>query len=536
MKNKIYYSVIIAVLSAVMFAGCADDTGSTPESAANDTDTATEEKEEADRSGMDFNADYSDIKTGKINAGVSVHDPSVYKDNGTYYIFGTHMTAAKTDDLRTWDRIADGYRPSNKIYGGLYDEDKDAFHYAGRKTSHMRTDDGTDHVWAPDVIYDKKMGKYLMYVSLSSTWNASEIAMLQSDTIDGTYEYVAPIVYSGEAKKADIAETDITDYMDIDEAKDTYTLAGEYLFNKYPNAIDPTVFYDKDGKLWLVYGSWSGGIFLLELDEETGLAIHPGTSDEEAGVDVYYGKRLIGGGHKSIEGPYILYDEDADCYYLFVSYGSLTAHGGYQIRVFKSDKVDGEYVDMNGNYPQIEDKDHSEFGLKLSGNYELPSLERAYMATGHNSAMVDDDGKRYIVYHTRFDNGQENHSPRVKQYFLNKEGWPCMLPYVTSGETISDSGYSMEEVVGRYYFIDQGTAIDDKIASPEIVYLTEDGKAVTKDKEGTWSMDDGSYYMNISIDGTDYSGVFCKQADEAGTEVMTFTAVGNNKSIWGVKY
>ena len=101
---------------------------------------------------------------------------------------------------------------------------------------------------------------------------------------------------------------------------------------------------------------------------------------------------------------------------------------------------------------------------------------------------------------------------------------------------ISDSGYSMEEVTGRYYFIDQGTAIDDKIAEPSIVYLTEGGKTVTEDKEGTWSMDDGSYYMNISIDGTDYSGVFCKQEDEAGTEVMTFTAVGDNKSIWGVKY
>ena len=111
-----------------------------------------------------------------------------------------------------------------------------------------------------------------------------------------------------------------------------------------------------------------------------------------------------------------------------------------------------------------------------------------------------------------------------------------MLPYATSGETISDSGYSKEEVTGRYYFIDQGTAIDDKIAEPLIVYLTEDGKAVTEDKEGTWSMDEGAYYMNISIDGTDYSGVFCEQADEAGTEVMTFTAVGNNESVWGVKY
>lgn len=47
-------------------------------------------------------------------------------------------------------------------------------------------------------------------------------------------------------------------------------------------------------------------------------------------------KRLLGGGHKSIEGPYILYDEESGYYYLFVSYGSLTREGGYQMRVFRS--------------------------------------------------------------------------------------------------------------------------------------------------------------------------------------------------------
>ena len=93
--------------------------------------------------------------------------------------------------------------------------------------------------------------------------------------------------------------------------------------------------------MWMVYGSWSGGIFLLEIDEKTGLVIHP-KEDEKNGVDPYFGKRLLGGGHKSIEGPYILYDEESGYYYLFVSYGSLTREGGYQMRVFRSKTVDGE--------------------------------------------------------------------------------------------------------------------------------------------------------------------------------------------------
>ncbi len=42
--------------------------------------------------------------------------------------------------------------------------------------------------------------------------------------------------------------------------------------------------------------------------------------------------------------------------------------------------------------------------------------------------------------------------------------------------------------------------------------------------------------MSITYDGTAYSGVFCQMNDEAGTQVMTFSAVGNNESVWGVKY
>lgn len=62
------------------------------------------------------------------------------------------------------------------------------------------------------------------------------------------------------------------------------------------------------------------------------------------------------------------------------------------------------------------------------------------MATGHNSAFVDDDGRKYIVNHTRFDNATEEHEPRVHQFVVNEEGWPCMLPYATSGEKVSDMG------------------------------------------------------------------------------------------------
>lgn len=283
----------------------------------------------------------------------------------------------------------------------------------------------------------------------------------------------------------------------------------------------------------MTYGSWSGGIFLLELDPETGLIIHP-EADEENGVDPYFGKRLIGGGHNSIEGPYIQYDEKSGYYYLYVSYGGLDRVGGYQIRVFRSKTPDGDYVDMNGAYPSI-GYDHSKYGLKLSGNYYLPGCKYAYMATGGQSAFQDTDGKQYVCYHSRFDHGDEYHEPCVKQVFLNEEGWPVLAPYTTKGETIAEEGYPKEELTGTYFFINQGKKINADIAQAELVILQEDG-TVSGAISGTWEMKAGTCYMTLSYDDVVYSGVFCRMKDEAGTDVMTFTAVGDNQSVWGVKY
>lgn len=486
-----------------------------------------------DNKERDYKVDYSGIATGSINARVAVHDPSIIKADGKYYIFGSHMVGGVTEDLRTWTRVGNGYNEKNSVYGNLFADGLHVFDYAGNKNSVIPTDDGGVHVWAPDPIYNETTGLYYLYYCTTSTWNASNLCYGVSESVTGPYEWKGALIYSGFNAKT-IEETNVLDVVSEDHAFDNYLSGDGYNFRDFPNAIDPSVFYDEDGRMWMVYGSWSGGMFLLELDPATGEVIHP-EADPENHVDPYYGKWLMGGNHKSIEGPYILYDDVSGYYYLFVSYGSLTRTGGYQIRVFRSETVNGEYVDMNGTYYEGKG-DHSLYGLKLSGNYMLPSLKRAYMATGHNSAFVDDDGKMYVVYHTRFDDGTENHSPRVKQFFVNEEGWPCMLPYATGGETVSETGYSKEEVVGKYYVINQGTEIDAKKAEPVMFYLEKNGKVYGDGIQGTWEMTKDTYYMKITYNEVEYSGVFCGMQDEAGTDVMVFSAVGDNESVWGVKY
>lgn len=472
-------------------------------------------------------ADYTNIETAANGARVSVHDPSIKVFDGKYYIYGSHMTGAVSEDMHTWEYIGNGYSSDNALFEDLFNEELTIFDYSGDQGN------GNYGVWAEDVMYNEAMGKYVMYFCTSSTFIKSNLCYATADKPEGPYEYQGALLYSGFTAD-DIDQTDVYDYVDEAYAAETYLKGnGEYNNQDWPNCIDPAPFYDADGRLWMTYGSWSGGIFLLELDPQTGLVIHPEV-DEENEVDPYFGKRLLGGGHQSIEGPYIQYDANTGYYYLYLCYGGLERVKGYQIRVLRSDKPDGEYVDMGGQRP-LKGYNNAYYGLKLSGNYYLPSCKYAYMATGGMSTFFDTDGKQYICYHTRFDNGNEYHEPAVKQIFMNEEAWPVLAPYTTAGETISESGYDRAELAGEYYFINQGMKIDSEIARPVMIDLNEDG-TVTGSIVGTWTVTEGTPYVHIIYDDHEYSGVFCAMKDQAGTDVMTFSAVGVNESIWGVKY
>ena len=524
MKKKLLRLVALCMLLAMLTAlvGCGGD-------------AQTESTYGPLPDNLDFNVNLSGIKTGGVSSGISVHDPSILAVDGTYYIYGSHMASAQCANLLRWKLMSDGYKQSNPIFGQIYDVYEQAFAWAGAPTSLTPTDDagngGGEHVWAPDVIYNPTTGLYYMYYCTTSTWNCSNLCFGTSETPNGKFEWQGILLYSG-FNKHNIQHTDVLNYVDEYEAAAEYlTAGGNYNHKEYPNAIDPSVFFDNDGRMWMVYGSWSGGIYLLELDPATGLVIHP-EDDPANDVDAYFGKKLLGGQHKSIEAPYIL--PAGGYYYLFVSYGSLVREGGYQIRVFRSENPDGPYVDMNGGTPYA--GGHQAYGVKLSGNYYMPSVNKAYMATGHNSAFVDADGRMYVVYHTRFDDGSERHSPRVHQFLLNEEGWICMLPYQTQGEVVSETGYAKEEVAGRYYVINQGTAINAEIAQPFILYFLEDGRVAGDGISGTWTCTEGTYYMHFTMGEQEFSGVFCQMPDEGGTTVMTFSAVGGNESVWGVKY
>ena len=98
----------------------------------------------------------------------------------------------------------------------------------------------------------------------------------------------------------------------------------------------------------MTYGSWSGGIFCLKLDEATGLRDKTVSYEENIHSDPYFGKKIAGGAYVSGEASYI--QKIGDYYWLFMSYGWLEAKGGYNVRVYRSKTPDGDYVDELGNF------------------------------------------------------------------------------------------------------------------------------------------------------------------------------------------
>lgn len=442
---------------------------------------------------------------------VAVHDPSIVKVDNTYYIFGSHLAVAKTNDLMNWTLIASGVSKSNPVIPDAMTEMSEAFGWAHTNT-----------FWAPDVIQLEDGRFYYYYCNCEGSKPLAALGVAVSDNIEGPYKDVQVILKSG---------------MD----NDTLSEDGDIYDPRYqPNVVDPCVFYDKEGKLWMMYGSYSGGIFILELDKKTGLPLEKG-----------YGKKLLGENHLRIEGSYVQYSEETGYYYMFLSFGGLDRKGGYNIRVARSLNPDGPYKDAQGNDmvnckgPSgtfFDDKAADDYGTKLMGNFHWNSVEGednskapGYLSPGHNSTLYQDEtGKYFLVFHTRFENKGENHEVRVHQMFLNENGWFVVAPYRYVGETIGT--YTEEEIPGAYKVINHQLDISSKVKVSENIVLKGD-HTVVGDWHGTWELK-GENTCILTIDGVVYCGVFLKQWDEVGLKnVMTFTVQSlEGKSIWGSGY
>jgi arabinan endo-1,5-alpha-L-arabinosidase len=227
------------------------------------------------------------------------------------------------------------------------------------------------HFWAPDIL--RLRDRYLLYYSVS-TWgkNTSAIALATNPTLNP------------------------------DDARFRWSDEGmvfrSWATNDF-NTIDPSVCLDREGRLWLAFGSFWSGIKMVELDPVTGKRC--------AGAKPIYALA----NYPQIEAPTLVARQEY--YYLFVNWGFCCRglDSTYSILVGRSRQITGPYLDEEGR------------DLLDGGGY--PFLQSADRFVGPGHAAVFSEGPQSLLsYH--FYDGQRRGAPTlaVRQLSWNTNGWP----------------------------------------------------------------------------------------------------------------
>ncbi len=391
---------------------------------------------------------------------VVCHDPSIFYDEVSkkYYAFGSHFAVVSSSDLINWKQENPEY-DATLLFGT-----KDFRSVIPQSDVFAGRDGNINSTWAPDVI--KHGDTYYMYFALTSAFGKGKscISRLSSKNILGPYSGEELLICSN----------------------DNYW--------EEPNAIDPELFYDKNGKLWMVYGSYFAGIYIKELHnsgENFGLPIEDG-----------FGKKIWWGGYSTgVEGPYVFYSTETDYYYLMVSEGNLMFN--YSMRIARSKNPNGPYVDVMGNDMVLTSVGK---GNKISGNYKYIRENLGQAALGHNS-VIKKDGEYYCIYHARSGYGStiyQNYTMKVSKLILNEDGWFTLAPNEYKGEKERQidrreiSGYEWDIII---HFQD---TIQD--FAKDMRYVFSESGAIILDhrKVGRYKLKGN--FIEIKIDDVTYKG------------------------------
>jgi arabinan endo-1,5-alpha-L-arabinosidase len=287
-----------------------------------------------------------------------VHDPSTFVKCGDEYWFfftGSGVGSAHSRDMKAWTLGPAVFDAAPAWVAGTVPLNRNA------------------HFWAPDVI---RVGeRYLLYYSVSSFGkNTSAIALATNPTLDPA------------------------------AANFKWTDAGVVLESKRTddfNAIDPALFRDDDGRLWMAFGSFWSGIKLVELDPATGKRLAPDSP-------------LHALAHaEQIEAAFL--HRHGGRYYLFVNHGLCCRNlsSTYNIRVGRADAITGPYLDREGR------------PLMNGGGTLVLGTEGPFIGPGH-AGIFAEGGREWFTCH--FYDGTRRGRPNlaIRPLTWDAEGWPVV--------------------------------------------------------------------------------------------------------------
>ncbi len=517
MKDSMRHSLFPALLALAFSLGaCGGGSGGSPAAAVTGGSTGSSGSTSGS-SGSTSGGSGSTTQQSITFTNASVHDPAVIPLNGAFYIFGSHLAAAKSTDLMNWSTFANGVNDSNPLFADVTTALAPSFAWST-----------VVDLWRPSVIQLADGKFYMYYDSCQGSRPLSALGFAVADSIEGPYVDKGIILESG---MSGLSDDGVTNYNQ----------------QVQPNTIDPSLFHDNSGKLWMIYGSYSGGIFILAMDETSGKPV--------AGQG--YGKHLMGGNNSRIEGSSVMYSPQTQYYYMFAAFGGLDAAGGYNIRVSRSVNPDGPYLDAAGNdmsnvksnasLPLFDDASIAPYAEKLMGNYQysLAGNESGtpigYVSPGGSSTYYQaSTGQYFLIFHTRFPGTGEYFENRVHEMFINADGWPVVAPFryvpLSLGTTSLSSSVASTDVPGSYKIINHGKDITATIKTSQNITLNADG-SVSGAQSGNWTYR-GSNNVTLTLSGMgSFDGVLSRQWNpNASAFEVTFSVLSSGGvSIWGVR-
>ena len=317
---------------------------------------------------------YPDGASGEVQP--FVHDPVIAVEGDQYFLFhtGPGINVWQSSDMQHWTTL-DSVFP--EVPQWMFET------IPGFR----------GHLWAPDIYHHD--GTWFLYYSVSAFGrNTSFIGVASTPTLD-----------------PESSEFGWTDHGIVIQS-----FPG---LNNW-NAIDANVIDDQDGTPWLAFGSFWGGLQIVQLADNrieladpeepeviTIASRNPGPAEMPDGG---YPEQA---GSGAIEAPFLVYRDGY--YYLFAStdYCCRGADSTYKMIVGRSKSVTGPYVDQNG-VPMNEG----------GGTLLLEGDDRWY-GVGHNG-VTHVDGVDYLVYHG-YDSQHEYAWARLLINPIHwKNGWPTV--------------------------------------------------------------------------------------------------------------
>lgn len=441
----------------------------------------------------------------------NVHDPACKKIGDYYYMYSTdaiyrenrretgendirtgNIQMRRSKDLVNWEFI-----------GWAFDEiPREATEWvrshAGGK--------GATNIWAPYIIGYNDI--YRLYYCVSAFGEkASYIGLAESPSPEGPWTL-----------KGSVVKTNSESVM---------------------NAIDPSVIADdKNGKWWMHYGSYFGGLYCVELNPETGLTKTEADQGHLVARRANYRK-------DNLEAPEIIYNPELDEYFLFTSYDPLMTT--YNIRVARSKNPEGPFTSFCGK--NINDTTNN-FPI-LTAPYRFDN-HTGWAGTGHCGVLRTDEGRYFMFHQARLSPKNQMMVLHVRELFFNSKGWPVASPEryaATPQKRITKEDMSGEWEIMRVAeplherLLKAGQILsgEGELATEECnesfhITLSKKGKT---DGTGNWHFVPGKQILTITLPGEEVISeliAFVGQDWENEKETILFTGLdGRGRSVWGKK-